>query len=406
MKTIEDATRIDFPLLNQLRDWMLVSELDGTQGFNRETKHHPQINARNDYEAIQCWLNEYKHKATTFRTYQKEAERFLLWSIYQQKKALSSIDRDDLEYYVKFLDDPKPHEIWCNPKGGRGRRRGSLNWRPFTGGLSSSAKMTTLSVLDSLFTYLTDARYLAFNPFSLMRKRKLIHVHAQENILKTQERILEIDEWHAILDTLENLPHKEPKEKKEKERLRFLIAILYFLGLRINELATHTWNAFRKIDDRWWFFVVGKGDKLAKIPVNDELLRMIITYRAFLNKTTFPTIDDRSPLIPSLEDMYSPITARQMNKLLKKLALEAANKFKNQLEKEGKLKKFSAHWLRHLSASMQDRSGVSFKHIRSNLRHENDETTRLYVHSLDEERHQDIQKLKLRLPTQLNTRLK
>ena len=61
-----------------------------------------------------------------------------------------------------------------------------------------------------------------------------------------------------------------------------------------------------------------------------------------------------------------------------------------------KLKKFSAHWLRNLSASMQDRAGIEFKHIRANHRHENDETTRKYVHSIDRERHDDMQKLKLR----------
>jgi len=35
---------------------------------------------------------------------------------------------------------------------------------------------------------------------------------------------------------------------------------------------------------------------------------------------------------------------------------------------------------------MQDRAGIPFAHIRSNLRHENDETTRIYVHADDGER--------------------
>ena len=45
---------------------------------------------------------------------------------------------------------------------------------------------------------------------------------------------------------------------------------------------------------------------------------------------------------------------------------------------------------------MQDRVGISFKEIRANLRHENDETTRRYVHAWDEERAQEMQKLTLR----------
>ena len=63
-----------------------------------------------------------------------------------------------------------------------------------------------------------------------------------------------------------------------------------------------------------------------------------------------------------------------------------------------KLKKFSAHWLRHLSASMQDRVGIKFTHIKANHRHESGETTRRYVHAIDADRHQDMQKLSLRVP--------
>jgi hypothetical protein len=46
---------------------------------------------------------------------------------------------------------------------------------------------------------------------------------------------------------------------------------------------------------------------------------------------------------------------------------------------------------------MQDKAGISFKHIRANHRHENDETTRRYVHAIDLDRHQDMQRLTLRM---------
>lgn len=385
-----------FPRLEHLSQFMSAHHLDGALGTNREKQYQSQISAQNDYQAIQCWLAEYQHKQTTFRTYQKEAERFLLWCVIQKQKALSSIDRVDIESYADFLDNPTPKELWCGKKGGRKHHRGHPEWKPFTAGLSQNTKMTALSILESLFIYLTDARYLSFNPFSLIRKRKFARHDQHALHFKIQERILEIDEWVGLLDTLNAFPENDENEKKEKERLKFLVSILYFLGLRINELETHKWNAFRKIDDCWWFFVIGKGDKPAKIPVNDELLRAIIQYRQFLNLSPYPELSETNPIIATLEDRYKPIKARQMNKLLKKLALKTAEKFIYHPEKEKKLKKFSAHWLRHLSASMQDRAGISFKHIRSNLRHEKDDTTRLYVHASDNERHQDMQKLKLK----------
>lgn len=369
--------------------------LNGHDGSNRERHKDCQIPAKNDYEALHCWLNEYRHKPTTFRTYQKETERFLLWSVCQRRKPLSSLNRDDLEAYLKFLDDPQPRETWCSKLGGRGCKRGDPGWRPFTGGLSKTAKMTTISSIDSLLNYLVDARYLSFNPLTLMRKRNARITSLQASDLNFEERMLTLDEWHTMLDTLENFPECTPTEINEKARLTFLVKILYFLGLRINELATHTWNAFRKVDEKWWFYVLGKGNKLGRVPVNDELLRAVITYRAHLKKSPYPSTDEITPLIASFRG--NAITARQMNKILKKLAIATAERFANQPDKAKKLRKFSAHWLRHLSASMQDRSGIQFKHIRANHRHENDETTRRYVHAIDKERHQDMQKLRLRM---------
>ena len=108
------------------------------------------------------------------------------------------------------------------------------------------------------------ARYLAFNPLSLMRKHEQ-KIPKQNGEITLQERMLTIDEWHAMLDTMDNLPAATVVEKNEKARLIFLVKILYFLGLRINELATHSWNAFRKIENDWWFYVMGKGNKMGRI---------------------------------------------------------------------------------------------------------------------------------------------
>jgi site-specific recombinase XerD len=383
-----------FPSIKEL-PILLTQVLSGVAGSNREREDRCQIQASNDYEALQCWLNEYRETETTFRTYQKEGERFLLWSVLQRKKALSSLDRDDLEAYLDFLEDPRPYDTWCSKKGGRGCKRGEKGWRPFKGPLSQNAKRTAVSAIDSLLNYLVDARYLAFNPLKLMRKRKIKRHTIHRDDFSLQERTLAPDEWDALLNTLENYPETTSKERDEKARTKFIVYILYFLGLRINELATHDWKAFHKIENDWWFYVIGKGGKLGRVPVNDELLKAIIIYRTYLKKPMYPTSQDESPIIVSFK-RGKPLTPRHINKVLKKLALKTSKKFKNDPGKIAKLRKFSAHWLRHLSASMQDRAGIQFKHIRANHRHENDETTRRYVHAIDRERHEDMQKLKLR----------
>lgn len=395
MNKIKEINHYSLPSLIELPVVLDQLRLNGSMGSNREKEERSQIHAQNDYEAIQCWLNEYQKKATTYRTYQKEAERLLLWSVYQCQKPISSLNRDDFENYFLFLDNPEPQHIWCARDQGGGRKRGDPGWRPFTKGLSFSAKQTAISCIDSLFSYLVDARYLAFNPLTLIRKKHSRRFSQMESFA-LQERMLTLEEWHSMLDTMESLPEQEIFQKLEKERLRFIVNVLYFLGLRIHELSTHTWNSFRKIENDWWFYVMGKGDKLGMIPVCDELLRAVVVYRACLKKSPYPSPNEASPLISSLANNKA-ITPRQINKILKKLALETSKKFEDKPEIIKKLKKFSAHWLRHLSASMQDRVGIQFKHIRANHRHENDETTRRYVHAINRERHKDMQKLKLKI---------
>ena len=332
-----------------------------------------QINATNDREAINAWLSEYAHKATTYRAYKKESERLLLWAIVQKQKAFSSLDRQDFDDYFAFLQNPQPREFWCGPRG----------QKPFVGPLGPSAQKTAIAIIDSLLNYLVQAAYLNFNPISLMR-RKLSRFAP---VIQT-ERMLDDSEWEAFLQALHDLP-----ENLDKARLRFLVSILFLLGLRIEEVATHTFGHFRQIHGDWWFFVTGKGDKSAKIPVNDDLLEELMCFRRHLRLKQLPDPDERYALIPSWRSPGS-LSSRQMSVLIKNLALKTGIE---------KLKKLSPHWLRHHSASMQDRVGIRFTHIKANHRHENDQTTRRYVHSLDRERHGDMQKLRLKASVDAHT---
>ena len=217
--------------------------------------------------------------------------------------------------------------------------------------------------------------------------------------IKVVERILDLDEWHAMLDTLEEIPETSKNKKEDKLRLKLLVYVLYFLGIRISELEKSTWSSFRESNNKWWFFVIGKGDKLGKIPVNKSLLRTIKEYRLSQQLSELPNAESEENHIPILYNWNTgkALTSRYMNKLLKELALKTAEKFKEQPKKVEKLKKFSAHWLRHLSASMQDKAGISFKHIKANHRHVSDDTTRIYIHAFDEERHADMEKLTLKM---------
>jgi len=355
--------------------------------------HKCQIDANTDLEAMRAWLREYESSAATKRAYEKEVQRFLLWCTVEKKKTLAELSRQDFEDYFSFLKNPIPRDFWCGSPSGKKRPRGTAGWRPFVGPLSPRAAQAALSILSSFMSYVVDASYIDKNPLSLIRRKgRFFGASATERGLEVASRILEDDEWAAFLSAVGELPESNARERLEKARVRLIVATLFLLGLRVEELASHSWMAFREVRGAWWFFVRGKGSKLAKIPVNQSLMAEVRAFRALLGKAPDPLPDETSPVIPALTHEKG-LSSRQISKILKAMAQRAADTFVGEPHKKKKLLAFSPHWLRHLSASMQDRVGIEFKHIRANHRHERDDTTRLYVHANDQERHQDMTKL-------------
>lgn len=362
--------------------------LDGREGGNRDYTRSCQVKALNDWEAIQAWLHEYQEVPATHRTYQKEAERLLLWCIYQHQKPLSGLNRSDLEEYRLFIQNPMPRERWCAPQG---VARGTLAWRPFVKGLSPRAEAFAFSVLNSLFSYLVQAHYLRNNPLQLVRRKRK---REDFNEKHTQERILEDDEWAAILTVLEELPEEDALEAFKKKRLKMIVYLLYFLGLRVSELVSLNWNSFKKLRQGWWLFVIGKGGKPGKVPVNDELFIALAEYRLFLDLPLEPSPEEGDAVITDLKGIKR-LSDRSINLLLKEVGNAATKRFVDQPVKVKRLKTFSAHWLRHLSGTMQDRAGIKDTHIQANHRHGKIDTTRQYIHAMDDSRYTEMLKLKL-----------
>ena len=154
--------------LRPLDELQVPPAFDGRDGINRADVARLQITATTDADAIACFLTEYDRSPGTYRIYQRECERLLLWAIVEVGKPLSSLNRQDFEGYLNFLADPQPAVLWCGPKVARA----SEKWRPFVGPLSESAVLTAVAAINSLMSYLVDAGYLAGNPLGLIRQRR------------------------------------------------------------------------------------------------------------------------------------------------------------------------------------------------------------------------------------------
>jgi site-specific recombinase XerD len=361
--------------------------LDGSHGDNRSPLEGCQIQAESDWQAIQCWLAEFADSPQTHRNYRKEAERLLLWSVQQRHKPLSSLLREDFHAYQSFLTDPQPASYWC---GGRATRY-SPAWKPFQGPLGVSSQRQSLIVINSLLSYLVDAGYLRGNPLSLIRRRnRTLKPETGEAI--SQERFLDRETWDYFKQFIVALPQGTPREIEHYERVRFLFHFLYLLAPRVSEIASHPMNSFREYRGHWWWFVLGKGAKRGKVPVNDEMLDALMRYRRFLKLDDLPGEDDTSPLLRSLKGTKG-ISANMIYRLVKATVAQAADELAESSPlKAAKLRNASTHWFRHTAVTHGDDAGIGLKYLNRSARHDKLETTAIYQHAEDALWHNEWQR--------------
>lgn len=343
-----------------------------------------------DLAAIVTFLNEYKESPNTLRNYARECERLLLWA-QDQDKTLADLGREDFDIYLNFLASPAPADRWCGTK----RRRDSAEWRPFVGPLSPAAISTALASIGSMMDYLVATGHLPANPLALMRMKHKKMLSARPAPL-TVERFIDPQMWNAVLEALHALPRSTIKGQAHYERMRFILSLLYLLGPRANEMENGVMGDFREQRGRWWWYVLGKGGKYARVAVPDDMVEALVRYRHYLGLPAAPSPEDRTPLLLTLS--RSAMTARRMNQLLKKIfwsaavILEPASPIKAE-----KLRRASAHWGRHTAITAKVDAGMDPRYIQKDARHSDPRTTALYTHEDDNKRHDDAQKVRINM---------
>lgn len=195
-------------------------------------------------------------------------------------------------------------------------------------------------------------------------------------------------------------------ETKHKicERTLFIIATIYSMYLRVSDMVGRdNWEPmmsdFRKDDHgNWWFHVIGKGNKSAKISVKDEYMRVwMARYRLFLGMTPSPSSDDSAPLLESVKGRAG-LSEGHIRSVVQEVFDKALERMKDDGFPDDDIKHLrsaSLHWLRHTSATA-DAKVRDHKDLQADLRHESLATTvDTYYSSRDEERHRSNKNLSI-----------
>lgn len=370
----------------------LTPTLNGMHGDNRASGKRPQIAANNDVDAIKAWLARYIDTKTTFENYRKEAERLLLWAAIEQQKPVSSLTHEDFLVYQHFLADPQPASRWIMVSGKR-VARAHPDWRPFAGPLSPTSQRQAMVILNAMFSWLVNAGYLAGNPLSLSRQRAR---KAKPRIT----RFLEDDIWLEIKLTIESMPRETTREREHYFRARWLFSLLYLCGLRISEVINNDMGSFfcrrdRDGEERWWLELLGKGDKLRIVPATNELMTELARYRREKGLSSFPAQGETTPLLLPISGKERSMTRGAVHNIVKNVFQQVADRFRQRgpdFEHHAiRAEQASAHWLRHTAGTHMANNDVDLRHVRDNLGHESISTTNRYLHSSDDQRHDDTE---------------
>ncbi|PKO49232.1 MAG: integrase [Betaproteobacteria bacterium HGW-Betaproteobacteria-4] len=369
----------------------LPDHLDGRAGGNRSTLGHAQIAAQTDIDALKAWLARFLDTRTTFDSYRKESERLLLWATLELGKPLSSLTHEDLLVYQRFLSDPQPAERWVM-KAGRKWSRFDPDWRPFAGPLAPTSQRQAIIILNTMFSWLVNAGYLAGNPLSLSRQR-------QRKAKPRITRFLDDELWLEVKTTIETMPRETDREREHFHRVRWLFSLLYICGLRISEVIENSMGAFfcrrdSEGEERWWLEITGKGDKTRLVPATAELIVELSRYRRENGLTPVPLSGEPTPLLLPIGGKQRSLTRSAVHLIVKEVFNRTASRIRDRGVEFERLAHMvedaSAHWMRHTAGSNMADS-MDLRHVRDNLGHSSISTTNTYLHTEDDQRHKETE---------------
>lgn len=364
--------------------FLVPAVLDGSQGRNRADAR-PFIPMTNDLDAIHAWLSLLDKDSHTYRGYQREAERLLLWAIMARQKAFSSLDVTDMAEYRQFLKSPSPADQWVGPP----QKKGHPDWRPLTGPMSLRSIRHAEAILRGLFNFLVQQRYLLHNPLLALAKLK----PPKSEMVLGVHRAFTSEQWTLMSEVADVFIQQNTGRAQRKGlRTRLVLHLAYATGLRLHELTQLTVADLhmitRKSHTQHWLSVLGKGNKLREVPLPPALFTLVCDAYQTLTGKVLMRQPPSHPLIPDLHNPTKALTPVALHKIMKSFfALAAQHALIHDPDSAAHLAMASTHWLRHTHGSVAAENNIPLTMIRDNLGHATLATTSIYLHADEDARY-------------------
>lgn len=207
---------------------------------------------------------------------------------------------------------------------------------------SDATRNTYKNALSSLFTFATKTGYIEKNPALALES------------LKTADKI-----YSKVLsrDQVEQMILKEPDFRNQ-----MILKILYFTGVRVEEVSKLRKTSFQQFESGTVMMVEGKGRKVRSIHLPAHLSGEIYQYLPNL-PSDFLFTNQKNTF-----GVYKPLSTCQIFRIVKR----AAERAKLSVAP-------SPHWLRHTSATHAIEAGAPIHVVQRSLGHESISTTGKYL---------------------------
>lgn len=415
-------------------------ELDGSRGQFRGLTVNT-LGASTDLEAIRAWLRLKERNATTAENYARIVERFYLWCLLVKRKALSDLDQGDILDFKDFASNPPANWVqrrkvdrgsaeWRPFKGKLAGSSLHLNMSVI-GGLMKSLTSSGYLAMNAA----TDvARSLAVSKVRLDIDRSFDSAQWQW-VMRFWDR-----EYAKTQLPSPPLPSSGNASERGRwlraaslRRTRLVLELGSTTGLRLQELLTTRHRALQQVlvDGQavWLLKVIGKGSREREVVVFDDIVELIRGHlqdrkdagvdrpsssrglRALasweeLPSPALPSDDSLQPLVgilreppaasaaPSAAWPESPIAAglvaadafgsldpTALHQALKRFlmaAADAADAQGSNIDTQ-RVRRASAHWLRHFFANSMAADDVSPSAMKTAMGHSSLATTSIYL---------------------------
>jgi len=214
--------------------------------------------------------------------------------------------------------------------------------------LASSSVSKIIAGFKSFFNYLEEDDIIIKNPSKKIRVPKKVN------------KIPHVMSKHEVDLIIHSVDFVSLRCRKNATRDRLILTLLYYTGIRRNELLSLNWSDLN-LSKSTMIIRSGKGNKDRLIPLHKNVSLLLDKY-----------LGERLPL-----DDNALIIGEMGKRMCKCSFVNLLNMY---LEISGLKKKgYSAHSFRHSFATHLIESGVDLFKVQTLLGHANLETTRIYI---------------------------